>query len=49
MVDQGVGRFIEIGPKNVLSKLVHWIDGTVEAVGVGDVASAEALSGPAKH
>ena len=49
MVDQGVGRFIEVGPKNVLSKLVNWIDGTVEAVSVGDVASVEALAGPAEE
>jgi len=49
MVGQGVNRFIEVGPKNVLSKLVKWIDGTVEAASVGDVASAEALVGPAEE
>jgi [acyl-carrier-protein] S-malonyltransferase len=49
MVDHGVGRFIEVGPKNVLSKLVQWIDGGVEAVSVGDVASAEALASPANE
>jgi [acyl-carrier-protein] S-malonyltransferase len=49
MADQGVGRFIEVGPKNVLSKLVQWIDSTVEAISVGDVTSAEALASPASE
>jgi [acyl-carrier-protein] S-malonyltransferase len=43
MVEQGVTRFVEIGPKDVLGKLVGRIDGSVEAVSVGDSASLEAL------
>jgi [acyl-carrier-protein] S-malonyltransferase len=49
MVDQGVGRFLEVGPRNVLSKLVRWIDDSAEALSVGDVASAEALASPANE
>jgi [acyl-carrier-protein] S-malonyltransferase len=45
MIDQGVTRFVEIGPKDVLSKLVQRIDRGVEAVSVGDVASIEAFTG----
>ena len=43
MVEQGVSRFIEVGPKDVLSKLVQRIDPGAEVVNVGDVASIEAL------
>jgi [acyl-carrier-protein] S-malonyltransferase len=43
MVDQGVTRFIEIGPKNVLSKLVQRIDPGAETFSVGDVTSVEGL------
>lgn len=43
MVDQGVTRFIEIGPKNVLSKLVQRIDPSAETFSVGDVTSIESL------
>ena len=39
MVEQGVTRFIEVGPKDVLSKLVGRIDPSLEAYSVGDVAS----------
>lgn len=44
MIEQGVGRFVEIGPKDVLSKLVKRIDRGVEAIGVGDLASVQALT-----
>jgi [acyl-carrier-protein] S-malonyltransferase len=44
MSDQGATRFIEIGPKDVLRRLVHRIDRGVEAVSVGDVASIQAFT-----
>jgi [acyl-carrier-protein] S-malonyltransferase len=44
MIEQGVDRFIEVGPKDVLSKLVQRIDRGVEAVSVGDTASIQALA-----
>lgn len=44
MIEQGVDRFIEVGPKDVLSKLVQRIDSSVEAVSVGDAASIQALA-----
>lgn len=43
MIEQGVTRFVEVGPKDVLSKLVGRIDPSVEAISVGDVASIEVL------
>jgi [acyl-carrier-protein] S-malonyltransferase len=43
MVEQGVTRFVEVGPKDVLSKLVKRIDRGVDAISVGDVASIAAL------
>ena len=43
MVDQGVTRFVELGPGQVLSKLMGRIEPGVEAASVGDVASMEAL------
>ncbi len=43
MIEQGVTHFVEIGPKDVLSKLVGRIDGRVRATSVGDLASARAL------
>jgi [acyl-carrier-protein] S-malonyltransferase len=43
MIEQGVTRFIEVGPKNVLSKLVGRIDPSLEAHSVGDVASIGAM------
>jgi [acyl-carrier-protein] S-malonyltransferase len=39
MIEQGVIRFVEVGPKDVLSKLVQRIDRHVEAVSIGDVES----------
>ena len=44
MVEQGVTRFVEVGPGQVLSKLMRRIEPAVEAVSVGDVASMEALT-----
>ncbi|MGD2207030.1 MAG: ACP S-malonyltransferase [Anaerolineae bacterium] len=44
MIEQGVTRFIEVGPKDVLSKLLKRIDRTVDATSVGDTASIEALA-----
>lgn len=43
MVEQGVTRFVELGPGQVLSKLMSRIDPSVSAVSVGDMASMEAL------
>jgi [acyl-carrier-protein] S-malonyltransferase len=43
MIEQGVARFVEVGPKDVLSKLVKRIDRGAEAISVGNVASIEAL------
>jgi [acyl-carrier-protein] S-malonyltransferase len=43
MVEQGVTRFVEVGPKDVLSKLVKRIDRGAEALSVGDSASLETL------
>ena len=44
MVEQGVTRFVEIGPGEVLSKLMRRIAPDASAVGVRDVASMEALT-----
>ena len=44
MVAQGVTRFVELGPGDVLSKLMRRIDPGVRAESVGDVASLEALT-----
>ena len=43
MVEQGMTRFVEVGPKDVLSKLVKRIDRGLEAISVGDVASVQVL------
>ena len=43
MIEQGVTRFVEVGPKDVLSKLVERIDRRAEAQSVGDVASVQML------
>jgi len=43
MVEQGVERFVEIGPGDVLGKLVARIAPDVQVLSVGDVASVGAL------
>lgn len=44
IVEQGTTHFVEVGPKDVLSKLVKRIDRGVDTTSVGDVASAQALT-----
>ena len=44
MVGSGVSRFVEIGPGKALSGMVKRIDGSAEAVAVGDVDSILKLS-----
>jgi [acyl-carrier-protein] S-malonyltransferase len=41
MIGQGVTEFVEIGPKDVLKKLMRRIDKSVQATSVGDVAAVE--------
>jgi [acyl-carrier-protein] S-malonyltransferase len=43
MIAQGVQRFIELGPGDVLSKLVKRIDRGILATSVGDISSVESL------
>jgi [acyl-carrier-protein] S-malonyltransferase len=44
MVEQGVTRFVEVGPKDVLGKLVERIAPSAAAISIGDHVSLEALS-----
>ena len=44
MVGSGVSRFVEIGPGKALSGMGKRIDGSAEAVAVGDVDSILTLS-----
>jgi [acyl-carrier-protein] S-malonyltransferase len=44
MVEHGVTRFVEVGPGDVLGKLMGRIAPGVEAISIGDVAAVEALS-----
>jgi len=46
MVEQGVSKFVEIGPKEVLAGLVRRIDGSVEAQSVGSLEAVR-NGGPA--
>jgi [acyl-carrier-protein] S-malonyltransferase len=41
MIGQGVTEFVEIGPKDVLKKLMRRIDRSVQAMSVGDVTAAD--------
>jgi [acyl-carrier-protein] S-malonyltransferase len=41
MIGQGVTEFVEIGPKDVLTKLMRRIDRSVQAMSVGDVTAAD--------
>ena len=43
MLAQGVTRFVELGPQEVLSKLVKRIDRGAQAISVGDVAGVESM------
>ncbi len=43
MIENGATRFIEVGPQDVLSKLVKRIDRSVDAISVGDMPSIEAM------
>ncbi len=44
MVEQGANRFLEVGPKDVLARLIKRIDGTVDTSSIGDVAGVQGLS-----
>jgi [acyl-carrier-protein] S-malonyltransferase len=39
MIGQGVAEFVEVGPKDVLTKLMRRIDKSVQAMSVGDVTA----------
>jgi [acyl-carrier-protein] S-malonyltransferase len=41
MIGQGVTEFVEIGPKDVLTKLMRRIDKSVQAMSVGDVTTVD--------
>jgi len=44
MIEQGATRFVEVGPKDVLSKLVERIAPSVTAISIANCVSLEALS-----
>jgi [acyl-carrier-protein] S-malonyltransferase len=44
MVERGVSRFLEVGPKDVLSKLVQRITPDVQTASIGDASAIEALT-----
>ncbi len=41
MIGQGVAEFVEVGPKDVLTKLMRRIDKSVQAMSVGDVTAVD--------
>jgi [acyl-carrier-protein] S-malonyltransferase len=41
MIGQGVTEFVEIGPKDVLTKLMRRIDKSVQAMSAGDVTASD--------
>ncbi len=45
MIDQGVDQFVEVGPKDVLTKLVGRIEPSARATNAGDVTSVRAVPG----
>jgi [acyl-carrier-protein] S-malonyltransferase len=45
MIEQGVTRFVEIGPKDVLGKLMKRIDRSMDAISVGDRAWMQSVLG----
>ena len=48
MIAMGVRRFVEVGPKNVLTGMIKRIDKSVELHSVSDVASIEAFAAAMK-
>ena len=48
MIGQSVTEFVEIGPKDVLKKLMRRIDKSLQATSVGDVAAVESRHKEAK-
>jgi len=48
MITMGVHRFVEVGPKNVLTGMIKRIDKSVELFNVSDVASLEAFAAAMK-
>ncbi len=48
MIAMGVRRFVEVGPKNVLTGMIKRIDKSVELFNVSDVASIEAFAAAMK-
>lgn len=49
MIDQGVKTFVEIGPKDTLSKLIKRIDGSVARISVNSVSAVDAWRSRAVH
>jgi [acyl-carrier-protein] S-malonyltransferase len=43
MIGQGIAEFVEMGPKDVLTKLMRRIDKSVQATSVGDVTTIKEL------
>ena len=49
MIDEGVKTFVEIGPKDTLSKLIKRIDGTVARMSVNSVSTVDAWRSRTLH